>query len=187
MKKKMTGMIAALLAIMALVVACGTAPAANNPQIETDAGKNYATIKDVADLFKNENGSLTINNQASFDVIIFAGKVANNNVMGAISAGKSRSFDLTKLDLPSNKGSFIVRAAAFERYYNKARITEENILYTGLVVYDLTDSKDRTNLNIFAGIQETEETYIYVSNTSKFVLELRLGTPMEKNSPLFRL
>jgi hypothetical protein len=177
MKKNMMGVTAALLAIMALAAACGTTSSANNPRIQTDAGKNYATIREVANLFKNENGSLTINNQASFDVIIFAGKVANNNVMGAISAGKSRSFDLSKLDLPANKGSFIIRAATFERYYNKARITEENILYTGLVVYDLADSKDRTNLNIFAGIQETEETYIYVSNTSKFVLELRLGTP----------
>jgi hypothetical protein len=45
------------------------------------------------------------------------------------------------------------------------------------VVYDLKNPKDRINLNIYAGISETQNEYIYVSNTSKFVLELRIDNP----------
>lgn len=176
MKKAIFGsVVIAMAALMALN--CGSAPQQNNPVIETDRGKDYATIRGNEALFKSENGSLAINNQASFDVVIFAGKVANNNVMGAISAGKSRSFDLSKLDLPARKGSFLIRAASFEKYYNKFQIREENVLYTGLVVYNLDDPKDKINLNIFTGIQESEQSWIYVSNSSKFVLELRLGNP----------
>lgn len=168
------------LAVIAVLLAggCGTQSVDKNSQIQTDKGKGYASISS-ADLFKEGgSGSLTINNQASFDVVIFAGKVNNNTVMGGIKAGKSRSFDLNTLSLPSKNGSFIIRAASYETYDRKnLRITEEDIVYAGLVVYDLANPKDKTNLNIFAGISQANETFIWVSNTSKFVLELRVGTP----------
>jgi hypothetical protein len=175
MKKLLKGIAGIGLAVA--IFGCGTVENKSTNAITTDKGKNYATIKGNETLFKSEPGSLTINNQASFDVIIFAGKVANNNVMGAISAQKNRSFDLAKLNLPGKKGSFLIRAAAFEKYSGKYQVKESDILYTGLVVYDLTDPKDKTNINIYAGIQETEQDFIYVSNMSKFVLELRLDTP----------
>jgi len=121
-------------------------------------------------------GSLTINNQASFDVIIYAGKVVNNNVLGGIRAGKSRTFDLTTLKLPSKNGAFLVRAAAFETYSKKkARVTEDDVLYTGLVVYDLNKPGDTTDLNIHKDIDQN--TWFSVSNESQFVLELRAGRP----------
>jgi len=45
-----------------------------------------------------------------------------------------------------------------------------------LVVYDLNDPHSKTHLNIFGGVSEGNE-FIWVSNKSKFVLELRVGTP----------
>jgi hypothetical protein len=82
------------------------------------------------------------------------------------------------LSLPAKNGSFLVRVASFETYSKKSfRVTESDVLYSGLVVYDLNNPKDKTNLNIFAGINETQNEYIWVSNTSKFVLELRLDNP----------
>jgi hypothetical protein len=185
MKKRwftLAGLITVAITMLAAVLIAGcssTGGGRGSPAIENDQGKGYATIDADRDLFQEGGtGSLTINNQASFDVIIYAGKVSNNNVMGGIRAGKSRAFDLTTLSLPADNGSFLIRAASFEKYKkNSYRVTEADVLYAGLVVYDLKDPRDKTNLNIFAGINEKQSEWIYVSNTSKFVLELRLDTP----------
>jgi len=179
MKTKQIGVL--LVALIALLATgCASSGDSNrNPVIQTDSGKDYATVTGGDDLFKEGGtGSLTVNNQASFDVIIYAGKVANNNVLGGIRAGKSRTFNISTLNLPAKNGSFLIRAASFETYRNKNfRVTENDVLYAGLVVYDLNDPKDKTNLNIFAGINDKQNEFIYVSNTSKFVLELRLDNP----------
>jgi hypothetical protein len=170
-------LLAAVVTLLAM--GCASGGSNRNSVIQTDPNKDYATITGGSDLFaEGGTGSVTINNQASFDVIIFAGKVANNTVLGGIKAGKSRTFDISKLNLPAKNGSFLIRAASFETYRSKSyRITENDVLYAGLVVYDLNDPKDKTNLNIFAGISQTQKEFIYVSNTSKFVLELRLDNP----------
>jgi len=160
-----------LAVVVALLVAgCGSAP------------EGTTTIRNNADMFREGGtGTLTINNKANFDVIIFAGNISQNNVLGGIRAGRSRTFDISTLKLPARNGSFLVRAASFETYDSRnsrnLRITETEVLYTGLVVYDLNDPRDRTDLNIFSGINASQKEYIYVSNTSKYVLELRLTTP----------
>jgi len=183
MKTKIAKVIIAFAAIIMLTTtayAGGKKDKGNqSPVIKTDSGKDYATVSGGSALFREGgNGSLTIANQASFDVIIFAGKVSNNTVLGGIRAGKSRTFDLSTLNLPEKNGSFLIRAASFQAYSSKNnRVTENDVLYSGLVVYDLNNPKDKTYLNVFAGISETQKEYIYVSNTSKFVLELRLDNP----------
>jgi hypothetical protein len=170
----------AFLAISALsAYASGNKePDEHNPVIQTDRNNDYATINTRNLFATGGRGTLTINNQASFDVIIFAGRVNNNNVMGGIRAGQSRTFDLTTLSLPGKNGSFLIRATSFDVYNRRsARVTEEDVVYTGLVVFDLNDPRQRTNLNVFAGISESQEEYIWISNTSKFVLELRADSP----------
>jgi hypothetical protein len=192
MRIKKTMIVLAMIVSLLAVGSCASSSSGNsssssgqkseenrNPVIQNDPGKPFATVTNSSDLFKEGgSGSLTINNQASFDVIIFAGKVSNNTVLGGIRANKSRTFDLSKISLPAKNGSFLIRAASFTTYSSKNnRITENEVLYSGLVVYDLNNPKDKTNLNIFAGISQSEREYIYVSNTSKFVLELRLDNP----------
>jgi hypothetical protein len=178
-KRQMAAGTTAMALIVLLTAACVSSGPERNPLIETDKGRDYATVNADKNMFKEGgSGSLTINNQASFDVIIFAGKVSNNNVLGGIRTGKSRTFDISSLGLPAKNGSFLIRAASFETYRKKRyRITETDVLYSGLVVYDLNNPRDKTNLNIFAGINETQKEYIYASNRSKFVLELRLDNP----------
>jgi hypothetical protein len=128
--------------------------------------------------FDNAAGPLTINTQASLDVIIFAGKVENRNVLGGIRTQDSRSFDLAKLPLPQQQGSLLIRVTSFDTYKKKNfRVTEEDVIYTGLVVYNLDDSGDRTNLNIFKGVDQTQSSFVYATNDSRYVLELRLGSP----------
>jgi hypothetical protein len=168
MKKTLFGSMAVLAVL--LFFGCGSGPKDNG----------YTTVATNSPGFwdNQSGGTLTINNQASFDVIIFGGKVTNDLVLGGIRSGKSKTFDLKKINLPSDKGSFLIRAASISTYDKKnARISEADVMYSALVVYDLTDPADRTEINIFAGIDETQSTYIYASNQSQFVLELRLGTP----------
>ncbi|MDR2054215.1 MAG: hypothetical protein LBP80_12445 [Treponema sp.] len=184
MKLKQTGIaLAAVSLLLASLSALGcgtTAQTQRNPVIQNDPGKDYATVTGRdAELFREGGkGSLTINNLASFDVILFAGKVANDNVLGGIRAGKSRTFDISALPLPAKNGSFLIRAASYTTYTRKSRrVTEADVLYTSLVVYDLDDPRDATNINIYAGINQEQNEYIYVSNTSRFVLELRVDNP----------
>ena len=165
--------------VILLTAGCLSDGSGRNSVINNDSGRDYTTITGGAELFATGGrGSLTINNQASFDVIIFAGKVSNNNVMGGIRAGQSRTFDLSTLSLPGTNGSFLIRATSFEQYNRRnARVREDDVVYTGLVVFDLNDPRQKTNLNIFASISDNEGEFVWVSNTSKFVLELRVGSP----------
>jgi hypothetical protein len=173
-------LIIAMVTLVALfMVGCaGVSTADRNPVIEVDEGKDFACI-DSDDLFKEGGaGSLTINNKASFDVVIFAGKISNNKVLGGIKAGKSRAFDLSKMGLIDKNGSFLIRAASYKTYTKSClQMREDDVLYSGLVVYDLNDSNDRVNMDIFVGIQESKQEYIYATNHSPFVLELRLNHP----------
>jgi hypothetical protein len=178
MKKKILGILAVIIATVSMMTGCLTPAAQSNPVIKTDDGQNYASIDAKSVSFETEAGPLTINNQASFDVIVFAGRVENGNMLGGIRAQGSRSFDLAKLPLPQKQGCLLIRVTSFETYNKKKfRVTEEDVIYTGLVVYDLDDSGDRTNLNIFRGVDQTQSSFVYATNDSRYVLELRLGSP----------
>jgi hypothetical protein len=131
------------------------------------------------DFVSDPKGILRINNAASFDVAIFAGKIERGNYMGAVHARSNRLFDITKIqDSLIRKGAFLFRAVSYETLNKKgkAQITEENVIYTGLVAYDL-DQPDRTvERDIFARVDNKEETFIYLANPTKYVVELRLNS-----------
>lgn len=130
--------------------------------------------------FKSEFGSLTVNNQTEGDLVLFVGKVEKSTVLGGIYKGATRSFDLSKIPNISDSGSILIRAATYEAYRGKARITEDDVIYTALVVYNLKDSSDKSYLSIFKGIDTECKTCIYVSNESEnFVLELRMDNPSQ--------
>jgi hypothetical protein len=56
-----------------------------------------------------------------------------------------------------------------------AGINEEDVVYSGLVAYDKS-SPDKLEHDIYRGIDSKQETFIHVSNYSRYVLELRLGS-----------
>lgn len=133
------------------------------------------TVKEKEVNFNSESGSLTISNATSEDVVVFVGKVEKGNILGGIRGNQSRTFNLSRVSgIPSN-GSLLIRVATFETYNKKASITENDVIYTGLVVYDLNDSGDRINLSIYKGVDSSHQKSIYVSNESEhYVLELRI-------------
>ena len=141
-------------------------------------GGRSVTLRDKDVSFNSETGSLTIQNNASVDVVIFAGKIERNAILGGVRAGKPRTFDLSKIeDIPEN-GCLLIRAATFETYKGKARLTEADVIYTGLVVYNLKDKLEKSQLTIYENVDVSQKTCIYVSNESEnYILELRLGNP----------
>ena len=163
-----------LLFVLAAVTACmvmaGCESLPEKKEVTT------VELKEVS--FTSEPGSLTISNDSSVDVVIFAGKVEKNTILGGIKAGQSRSFNLSKIPGIPDAGSLLIRAATFETYKGNARITENDVIYSGLVVYNLKDKSDRSQLNIYSGVDSVQQTCIYVSNESEhYVLELRMGNP----------
>jgi hypothetical protein len=132
------------------------------------------------DFASDSKGILRINNFTDFDVAVFAGKIGRGNYMGAIHAKGSRMFDITKIQGSlARKGAFLFRAVSYETLSKNGRtnINESNVVYTGLVAYDL-DRPDRTvERDIFAHVDDREQTFIYLANPTKYVVELRLDSP----------
>jgi hypothetical protein len=166
MKKTVFGLIIALAVVMVLA-GCFSAPAGT-------------TVLDINpdDFQTDKNGILKITNFASFDVAVFAGKVERGNFMGAIKARGSRDFDLSKISDIPRKGAFLFRATSYQQLSKKGKvgITEEDVVYTGLVAYDLDRPDRKSEQNIFANVDDAGETFIYVSNITKYVLELRIDS-----------
>ena len=129
MKTKLFLSVSAAFLAVVLVAGCVSTNSATG-------GVNLKT-KDVR--FKSEAGSLTISNETSSDVVIFVGRVEKNAVIGGIKANEQRTFDLSKVPGIPDTGSLLIRAATFETYKGRARVTEDDVIYTGLVVYNLKD------------------------------------------------
>lgn len=170
--KKTIPIIASLLCVAFFFTSCGST--------SKTGGTISVNLKNKDVSFKTEQGSLTINNETSTDLVIFAGKVEKSALLGGIYKNGSRTFDLSKITGISESGSILIRAATYENFKGKARITEEDVIYTGLVVYNLKDPADKSNISIFRGVDTQQQTCIYVSNESEnFVLELRLDNPSQ--------
>ena len=128
--------------------------------------------------FKSEEGSLSIYNATAQDVVVFAGRVEKDIVLGSIKSGKKRSFNLGKLPSIPKNGALLVRIVPYKSYREKGIISEEDVVYTRLVVYDLMDSKSKTFFNIPKEIDTEQKHCVYLTNTSDtFILEVRLQNP----------
>jgi hypothetical protein len=169
-----------VLALAALLAGLGCQTAEAKGKSEEKAQKAASTVQISDDAFKSDkNGILKINNFTRFDVAIFVGRVERKNLIGAIKAGSGRDFDISKLPGIPQKGAFLFRAAAYQTLDKKGLtgLTEEDVVYTGLVAYDLSRPDRKIEKDIWAHVDDAQETFIYVSNLSKYVLELRIDSP----------
>jgi len=176
MKTKMKRVIIALAAIVMLA-----ATAYAGGKKESSSPQTKLTIKE-SDFNSDVGGKLTINNMSGVELAIFVGKVERGNFIGAIGTGasgrtRSRAFNIDKIAGLPQRGTFIVRATTFAKLNSKglSGINEEDVIYSGLITYDKSNP-DRLEHDIFRGIDATQQTFIHVSNYSKYVLELRRGS-----------
>ena len=99
--------------------------------------RNCGAEEQGSEFFENKSGSLIVTNETSSEIVIFAGKVEKGNLLGGIHKNSTGTFDLSKISGIPSSGSLLIRAASYEVYKGKARITEDDVVWTGLVVYSL--------------------------------------------------
>lgn len=140
--------------------------------------KNTQTKRSIS--FKDEKGSLSIRNDTTADVVIFIGRVEGKIILGGIKGGSARSFDISKIPSIPPRGTFLIRAVNYETVKHNTFIMEDDVVYTGLVTYNLGDKNDMSRL-IIPSIIDTERQFsIYVSNESvNYILELRIDSPQQ--------
>jgi len=157
--------------LVAIVALLATGCVSSKPQTEQ-------TTEQTADIFANEkDGILTVENQTGVDIVLFAGIVEGRRVLGGIRGNSIRSFDISKIENIPEKGVFIIRGVPADLYQQKNdRLTESDVLYTGLVVFDLKDTNKIEKL-IPGEIDETMSSLVHVSNYSRTVCELRINAP----------
>lgn len=127
--------------------------------------------------FKTEkNGSLECVNPLPCDLVLFAGKIERNVVLGGIKGGETRLFDLSKISDMPQQGTFLMRAVPYEVYASEGRATVEDVVYTRLVVYDLKDA-ELIKIEIPHSIDISRKFGFYVSNDSPFVVEFHRDMP----------
>jgi len=160
----MPAMIFALLAVVVLA-AIGCASNGSQPRQTTN-------------IFTDEkDGILAVQNLTGVDMVLFAGRVERGIVLGGIRANSVRSFNILKIDNIPEKGAFIIRGVPDLLYKQRnGRLTESDVLYSGLVAFNLRDTKKIIKI-IPGEIDETMSTGVMVSNNSRTACELRLGSP----------
>ncbi len=168
MQKRLAKMMLIALAATGLMFGCASAgsPAKNEPTV----------IKVKEADFKSEDGLLKINNNTSSDVAIFAGRVEKTMFIGAIKAHGSRRFDLKKINGLPKKGAFLFRATTYAALDKKGTkgITEEDVIFTGLVAYDQEKPDKVVEQDIYKSVDDAQSTFVIISNFSKYILEMRL-------------
>ena len=138
--------------------------------------KNAQTKQSIS--FKDENGPLSIRNNTAADVVIFAGRVERKIILGGIKGGSARSFDISKIPSIPPRGTFLIRAVNYETVKRKTFIMEDDVIYTGLVTYNVDDKNDMTQLIIPSIIDAKRQFSVSVSNESaNYILELRIDNP----------
>lgn len=128
--------------------------------------------------FESEEGSLLITNYTSYDVVVFAGRVEKKLILGGVRSGEERSFNLSKLPKIPKSGELLVRIVPTSTYYEKKRITEDDVVYTRLVAYNLDDKKVESVIDIPENIDMEQRFCAYLTNPSDaFLLEVREMSP----------
>lgn len=139
--------------------------------------------------FKTEKaGNFECTNFSGSDLVLFAGRIERNFILGGIKSNETRSFDLSKISEMPEKSTFIMRAVPYETYKTKERLIDDDVVYTRFVVFDLS-SKEKTKMDIDIRLASLIKKYGFiVDNETPFVVELRIndpqGTPIATLPPL---
>jgi len=95
------------------------------------------------------NGTLTVLNNTSRDMILFQGQTpTSNNILGGILAGATKTFDISgDVDDFSIGGYMILRAISRDEYdKNKSNLANAKIEYSAMATYG-QGKKFRTEIN----------------------------------------
>jgi hypothetical protein len=122
-------------------------------------------------------GCLTVTNNVDANLVLFAGSLARQSIIGGIKKGpgQTRTFDIYD-DVTAQNGSFLMRAVR-ESVYNKkkAKLTDDDVIFARLVTYNKQTRDIKTDIVIDQRLEG--EAIIYFENNSNLVVEIRLDSP----------
>lgn len=127
--------------------------------------------KDIKNLsYVNQaNGELELINETDFDLVIFAGSIKRDNILGGIYAGKTRSFDFRKF-VSTTSGAFLARAVKVDVYVEKSgKISENDVVFAKLVTFGNMKSSFRISGEIGG------DGKLLFENASPYPVEVRLN------------
>jgi hypothetical protein len=135
------------------------------------------TNKDTDKGFVSADGALSVKNFTTWNFALFVGRPEKGLFLGMVLNYSSANFELSKIPGLPQKGSFILRAVPMETYTPDQTVPDDQVLFSGLVSYDLGDPEMKMTVNIPAEINTEGEFAVSLSNNSPFIVEIRLDSP----------
>lgn len=171
---KKTGM--ALCALAALTIACMTgckASASGEIELgddkEQDNPSGTTDTADGIDYTNQPNGTLTIRNNTTKDMVLFEGETpTKDTILGGVRAQSSRAFDVSGKNGFAVGGWMIIKGMAASEYAtNKANLTKAKVEYSTMATYHAGEYYEATINPAYTG-----DYCIKVSNNGKIGIEL---------------
>jgi len=165
--KKFSLVLAAIIAM--LVIGCAGGP---------EKGDQSSTARQAAQADVNwnndPNGYLLLNNNIREPLILFAGSVNNNNILGGIRAESTRRINYFNA-VQENSGSFLLRAVKESVYRTKgSQISTDDVIYAQIVTFDKNNPRV-TQLSI--DVRLGGQAYVVIENHTRMALEVVLDSP----------
>lgn len=126
-------------------------------------------ITDGIDYKSDANGTLTIRNNTTKDMVLFEGETpTKNTILGGVRAQSSRAFDVSKKSDFDVGGWMIVKGMATSEYAaNKTNLTKAKVEYSTMATYHAGEYYEATINAAYTG-----DYCIKVSNNGKIGIEL---------------
>ena len=162
------GLTALIAAVMALA-GCGSAP-------QTGAESTSAKEAAKADInWDNDSaGLLTVNNNVNEPLVLFAGTITNQHILGGVRALASRRVDFFDR-VEDSSGTFLLRAVKETAYRSKgSQLNSDDIIFAGLVAYDKSAARAiHVNINQVLG----GDAFVVIQNDTNMALQIRIDRP----------
>jgi hypothetical protein len=164
MKKAIFGL---AIAVMVIVTGCATQSGAESTSARQAAQADIKWENDAA-------GYLTVNNNVNEPLVLFAGTITNQHILGGVRALASRRVDFFD-KVADSSGTFLLRAVKETVYRGKgSSLNSDDIIFAGLVVFDKSNPRAiQININQVLG----GEAYVVIQNDVSMALQIRIDRP----------
>jgi hypothetical protein len=163
MKKAVFGLAVAV----AVMAGCATQSGAESTSARQAA---RADVK-----WENDSGGyLTVNNNVNEPLVLFAGTITNQHILGGAHPLAARRVDFFD-KMEDQSGTFLLRAVKESTYRSKgSSLNSDDIIFAGLVVYDKGNPRAiQVNINQMLG----GEAYVIIQNDTSMALQIRVDRP----------
>jgi hypothetical protein len=167
MKKAFLFELTAVIAAVMALAGCATKNGAESTSARQAAQVNIKWDDD-------RTGMLTVNNNVNEPLVLFAGTIINQHILGGVRALSTRRIDFFDR-MEDAGGTFLLRAVKETSYRSKgSQLTSDDIIFAGLVVYDKGAARAiQVNINQMLD----GDAYVVIQNDTNMALQIRIDRP----------